>query len=494
MINTLHTMLGNGATQQYDDLLGVSENSRIRAVSALIEKYQRMSVAMPLREVRPETTSFWSSPSVATMLSSFRRRGRPVEKTRTTSRDSYYGNGRLNDYDLDSSCDSDAGEKISLFQQFGSPRLDRKHGTVLEGSKDRGVKTYNHMTEVEPESENWDQKIFKEHGGPNSATERRPGVKRDLDSEVSASMKIELADTFDERKRRREQIIREAELSFATNQRRRRRIAERAAELAAELLNEAQIKFKAANEASGASKVIEKKDSEEERDDAQPEEAIDDPFMHCSQPRKQIRRTKTNGENGIDLTFPSRETKDGTSLHSGSWGGVKKKQESKLDDASLHEKGIHFMGESKEADLFWGDLSGWKTKKKARKVDKPQEAWNFSDLEIEEVRGKLPSSSAKKTSARPSQDKLTQVQLSPVPDIRKLKTGKKTRLRNLEAKLAERDSEPMRKKSADDSSNIEQKKKVDKARPSRPIIDEQTDVQGWEGWDPFSSEKKKEKV
>jgi hypothetical protein len=47
MITTLHVLLGGGLAN-YEDLLGISEDSRIRAVSTLGEQYQRMATAAPL--------------------------------------------------------------------------------------------------------------------------------------------------------------------------------------------------------------------------------------------------------------------------------------------------------------------------------------------------------------------------------------------------------------------------------------------------------------
>ena len=47
MITILHIMSGGG-TANYEDLLGISEDSRIRAVSALKEQFQRMVTVAPL--------------------------------------------------------------------------------------------------------------------------------------------------------------------------------------------------------------------------------------------------------------------------------------------------------------------------------------------------------------------------------------------------------------------------------------------------------------
>jgi hypothetical protein len=46
MITTLHILLGGAAN--YEDLLGISKDSRIRAVSALEEQFHRMATAAPL--------------------------------------------------------------------------------------------------------------------------------------------------------------------------------------------------------------------------------------------------------------------------------------------------------------------------------------------------------------------------------------------------------------------------------------------------------------
>lgn len=47
MITTLHVLLDGGAAN-YEDLLVISEDSRIRAMSALGEQFQRMATAAPL--------------------------------------------------------------------------------------------------------------------------------------------------------------------------------------------------------------------------------------------------------------------------------------------------------------------------------------------------------------------------------------------------------------------------------------------------------------
>lgn len=51
VITTLHILLGGGAAN-YEDLLGISEDSRIRAVSALEEQFHRMATAAPLARGR----------------------------------------------------------------------------------------------------------------------------------------------------------------------------------------------------------------------------------------------------------------------------------------------------------------------------------------------------------------------------------------------------------------------------------------------------------
>ena len=56
MITTLHILLGGG-TANYEDLLSISEGSRIRAVSTFGEQFQRMATAAPLaKDLLPTLT------------------------------------------------------------------------------------------------------------------------------------------------------------------------------------------------------------------------------------------------------------------------------------------------------------------------------------------------------------------------------------------------------------------------------------------------------
>jgi hypothetical protein len=78
-LEAVNAMLGGlsaeGTKRPYENLLRFSEHFRIRAVSALVDQYQRMAIAVPLRGL-----TFLARQSVAAMLTTFRRRGRPADK------------------------------------------------------------------------------------------------------------------------------------------------------------------------------------------------------------------------------------------------------------------------------------------------------------------------------------------------------------------------------------------------------------------------------